>query len=230
MSAAKPKPFNLAAVAAGFRSVFADPRAKVCFGSVFFEGIVIHGMFPYVALLLLATGADPILLRRPGDRAVSGSAASSIRWRCRLLVALCERAAIDADRRRLRRHRLRPDRAELALVRCWPRCFVLFGARLLHAARLHPASRHRTVARPRAARRCRCIPSAFFTGQAIGPIYYGYAFGHVGTSMPPSDRRGRDHAGRVGLLPLPAPPPTRRHAWRRGVIQPWLSARFTSSK
>jgi predicted MFS family arabinose efflux permease len=27
--------------------------------------------------------------------------------------------------------------------------------------------------------------SAFFTGQAIGPIYYGYAFSHFGTSVPP---------------------------------------------
>ena len=36
--------------------MFADPRAKICFGSVFFEGIIIHGMFPYVALLLLASG------------------------------------------------------------------------------------------------------------------------------------------------------------------------------
>ena len=40
----------------GFRSVFADPRAKVCFGSVFFEAIFIHGLFPYVAILLLAAG------------------------------------------------------------------------------------------------------------------------------------------------------------------------------
>ena len=44
------------AVMAEFRSIFADPRAKVCFGSVFFEAIFIHGLFPYVALLLLAIG------------------------------------------------------------------------------------------------------------------------------------------------------------------------------
>jgi predicted MFS family arabinose efflux permease len=44
-----PKPFNLAAVAGGFRSVFADPRAKICFGAVFFEAIFIQGLFPYVA-------------------------------------------------------------------------------------------------------------------------------------------------------------------------------------
>jgi hypothetical protein len=25
---------------------------------------------------------------------------------------------------------------------------------------------------------------AFFSGQALGPIYYGFAFGHAGTSKP----------------------------------------------
>ena len=50
-----PAPFNRAAVIANFRSIFADPRAKFCFGSVFFEAIFIHGLFPYVALLLLDT-------------------------------------------------------------------------------------------------------------------------------------------------------------------------------
>src|SRR5262245_5610694 len=49
-------PFNRAAVMANFRSIFADPRAKVCFISVFFEAVFIHGLFPYVALLLLAIG------------------------------------------------------------------------------------------------------------------------------------------------------------------------------
>ena len=53
----KPRPaFNLPAVAANYRSIFADPRAKFCFGSVFFEGIFIHGIFPYVAILLFAGG------------------------------------------------------------------------------------------------------------------------------------------------------------------------------
>src|SRR5260370_17268278 len=51
-----PARFNRAAVMANFRSIFADPRAKVCFTSVFFEAVFIHGLFPYVALLLLAIG------------------------------------------------------------------------------------------------------------------------------------------------------------------------------
>ena len=53
----KPRPtFNFAAVKANYRGIFADPRAKFCFGSVFFEGIFIHGIFPYVAILLLVSG------------------------------------------------------------------------------------------------------------------------------------------------------------------------------
>ena len=51
-----PAPFNRTAVLANLRSIFADPRAKVCFISVFFEAVFVHGLFPYVALLLLAIG------------------------------------------------------------------------------------------------------------------------------------------------------------------------------
>ncbi len=49
-------PFNRASVIQSFRGIFNEPRAKICFGSVFFEGIFIHGIFPYVAILLLAAG------------------------------------------------------------------------------------------------------------------------------------------------------------------------------
>ena len=41
---------------ANFQGIFADPRAKVCFGAVFLEAIFIHGSFPYVALLLQSIG------------------------------------------------------------------------------------------------------------------------------------------------------------------------------
>src|SRR5262249_38656107 len=53
----KPRPaFNLSAVKANYRSIFADPRAKFCFRSVFFDGIFLPRSFPYVAILLLMSG------------------------------------------------------------------------------------------------------------------------------------------------------------------------------
>ena len=45
--------------------VFADPRAKVCFGAVFLEAIFIQGLFPYVAILLRDDRRDARLDRRP---------------------------------------------------------------------------------------------------------------------------------------------------------------------
>ena len=48
--------FNLRNIPAGYAGIFDNPRAKVCYGAVFIEGVAIFGLFPFVALLLLAAG------------------------------------------------------------------------------------------------------------------------------------------------------------------------------
>src|SRR5579862_138839 len=182
MRTARPKPFNLPAVVAGFKSVFADPRAKVCFSSVFFEGIVIHGLFPYVALLLLAAGEThssyagiiiagfglggiilslslPFLVVRVTERhlMLSGAVFAAIAFG---LIALNMAWYIQAA------------------------VFVLFGLGfyMLHnCIQVHVTDLSQT-ARGTA---LSMHSSAFFSGQAIGPIYYGFAFGHLGISVPP---------------------------------------------
>jgi len=182
MKVGKAKPFNLAAAAAGFHSVFADPRAKVCFSAVFFEGIIIHGMFPYVALLLLISGQThssyaglivagfglggiifslllPFLVVRLSERKLmlTGASGAAIAF---ILIALnlvwYAQAAV----------------------------FILFGLGFymlhnniqVHVTDLSQTARGAALS---------LHSSAFFTGQAIGPVYYGYAFGHFGTSVPP---------------------------------------------
>jgi predicted MFS family arabinose efflux permease len=50
------RPFDFSSVPRSYREILANPRAKVCYGAVLFEGIAIFGLFPYVALLLLAAG------------------------------------------------------------------------------------------------------------------------------------------------------------------------------
>jgi len=190
MSTAKPRPFNLAAVAQGFRGVLADPRAKVCFSSVFFEGIIIHGMFPYVALLLLTSGqmhssfagiviaafglggivfslSLPFLVVRMTEKylMLCGATGAAIAF---VLIALNLTWYV------------------LALV------FVLFG---LGFYMLHNCIQVHVTDLSQTARGAALSmhSSAFFTGQAIGPIYYGFTFGHFGTSLPPL-------FGAVGIL------------------------------
>ena len=64
----KPRPaFNRAAVIANFRSIFADPRAKFCFGSVFFEAIFIHGTVPVCRDPAAGERRDPRVDRGPRD-------------------------------------------------------------------------------------------------------------------------------------------------------------------
>ena len=182
MNVGKPRAFNLTAAIAGFRGVFADPRAKICFGSVFFEGIVIHGMFPYVAVLLLASGLThssyaglviggfglggvilslllPFLVVRMTERKLmlTGAAGAAI---CFILIAFGLSWYIQAV------------------------VFVLFGLSFymlhnniqLHVTDLSQTARGAALS---------VHSSFFFTGQAIGPIYYGFTFGHLGLHIPP---------------------------------------------
>jgi MFS transporter, DHA1 family, inner membrane transport protein len=52
----RPARLDLAAIPASYRTIFANPRAKICFAAVFLEGVFVFGLFPYVAVLLSAAG------------------------------------------------------------------------------------------------------------------------------------------------------------------------------
>lgn len=57
LPAERPHPDHpTAGVIEGFLSVLRNPRAKVCFTAVFFEGLAVFGLLPFVALLLEARG------------------------------------------------------------------------------------------------------------------------------------------------------------------------------
>jgi predicted MFS family arabinose efflux permease len=46
------KPFSFRTAVRNYRSVFANPKAPLCFGTVFLEGIALFGITPYIAALL----------------------------------------------------------------------------------------------------------------------------------------------------------------------------------
>ena len=182
MNVGKPRRFNVAAALAGFRGVFADPRAKICFGSVFFEGIVIHGMFPYVALLLLASGLThssyaglviggfglggiifslmlPLLVVRMTERQLmlTGAAGAAIGF---ILIAIGLTWYVQA----------------VVFVMFGLSFYMLHNNIQLHVTDLSQTARGAALS---------LHSSFFFTGQAIGPIYYGFTFEHLGLHIPP---------------------------------------------
>ena len=182
MPAPKPKPFNLTNVIAGFRSVFADSRAKFCFGSVFFEGIFIHGLFPYVALLLLASGETrssfagiiiaafglggviysfvlPYLIARMPERRLMLAGAATACFAL-MLVSLDMAWYVQA----------------VIFTFFGLGFYMLHGCIQLHVTELTQTARGAALS---------MHSCTFYFGQAIGPIYYGYAFAHAGITVPP---------------------------------------------
>jgi predicted MFS family arabinose efflux permease len=170
-------PFNRAAVLANFRSIFADPRAKVCFTSVFFEAVFIHGLFPYVALLLLAIGET--------RASVAGLLIATF-----AVGGVLYSLSVPALLARVREQHLMIAGGALAaaglvlIALHFPWVWQIaiyamfgFGFYLLHGCiQVHVTELSQT-ARGAAAS---LHSSSFYLGQAVGPVIYGYGFAHGG--------------------------------------------------
>ncbi len=178
----KRAPFRVASAVAGFRSVLADPRAKVCFGSVFLEGLFIHGVFPYTALLLLATGEARasiagLVIAGFGLGGVVYSILVSvlvakIRQRWLMVIGGCVAAAM---------------LVLIALNLPWYEQVVVYGTLGFGFYLLHGSIHVHVTELSHSARGAATSlhSSTFYLGQAVGPIYYGFTFSHgeVGPSL-----------------------------------------------
>jgi DHA1 family inner membrane transport protein len=170
-------PFSFAALWEGFRSVFADPRAKVCFGSVFLEAVFIHGLFPYVALLLVTAGET--------SASIAGLviAAFGIGGVVYSLSVPALVAALAQNRLMIAGGALAS--ASLALVAFgfpwYVECAVFavlgFGFYLLHGSIQVHVTELSDTARGVATSLHSCF---FYLGQATGPLIYAYGFAHAG--------------------------------------------------
>jgi len=164
-------------VPANYRAILANPRAKVCFGAVFLEGIFIFGVFPYVALLLLIGGE--------GRASIAGIVIAAFS-----VGGVVYTMAVGNLLEMFGRHRIMIGGgllaaialAAVALDTWWPLALVAFavlgfGFYLLHGSiqvfmtELAPEARGSSAA---------LHSSSFFLGQAIGPIVYGLGLAWAG--------------------------------------------------
>src|SRR3954466_14184947 len=174
---AKPVQLSLSGFSRGYGKVFANPRAKVCFSAVFVEGIVIFGLFSFVALLLLAAGEPRASI---AGAVIAGFSLGGVIY------------AVTVPR--LVRY-WRPDQlmigggavaaVALAIVGfdfAWPvqlAAFTLlgFGFYTLHGSIQVQATELSTDARGAA---MSLHSFFFFMGHASGPVLYGLGFGTIG--------------------------------------------------
>lgn len=209
----RPRPqFNLPAVASNYRGIFADPRAKFCFGAVFFEGIFIHGIFPYVAILLLASGEPRasiagLVIAAFGlggvlySLSVPALVGRFVEWRLMLVGGALAATALSLAAMNFSWY------AQVAIFGLFGFGFyLLHGCIQVHVTDLSPTARGAATS---------LHSSCFFIGQATGPVLYGFGYAHG--SLEPLMYLGAVVIVAVALVcarflrhraPPPPPPPT----------------------
>lgn len=170
-------PFRMTQLSGGYVHVFRNPKTVVCFTAVFIEGIVLFGLFPYIALLLEARNAGGI---REAGFVLAGFAIGGFAY-----VALVRQLL-----GRLGIYKLIWSGAAiagvgflaLALSLSWLMEMAIMsviglGFYMIHnslqtqATELAPSHRASAVA---------AHAFFFFLGQAVGPLVYRAGFDHVG--------------------------------------------------
>jgi predicted MFS family arabinose efflux permease len=177
MPEAPPHPLDLRSVVTRFRGIFAIRNARICYLAVFLEGVFLFGVFPYVALLLLA-GGEPrasiaglvIASFAVGGIGYSLSVSALLHWLGQKGVMIGGGALVALGL------------VVVAFGPPWPvQCVAFavmgFGFYSLHASiqlfvtELAPATRSSAVA---------FHTFSLFVGQGIGPIAFGIGLAFLG--------------------------------------------------
>ena len=169
--------FDLSNLVPNYRTIFRNPQAKFCFGTVFLEAVFMYGVFPYIATMLHEAGVTRASIAGLviGGFGVGGALyALSV---SRLLRYLGETWMMRAGGTVMSLCLV-----VIALRVPWPGQIVDFvclgfGFYMLHAviqiyaSELAPAARGSAMA---------LHSFFFFLGQAVGPVIYGMGLNSIG--------------------------------------------------
>jgi predicted MFS family arabinose efflux permease len=176
---ARAQGFRVATVLENYRLVLGNPRTKVCYSAVFLEGVAVFGIFPFIALLLAASGEARASI---AGLVISAFAVGGIVYAAsvRQLVARFTREKLMLGGGAFAAIGLIME----AAVPPWPVQVVAlavmgFGFYMLHAcimvemSELAPDARGTAVAGH---------AFFYFIGQALGPAIYGFGFMSAGAA------------------------------------------------
>jgi MFS transporter, DHA1 family, inner membrane transport protein len=175
--ARRPASVDLSVLRHGYRTIFANPNAKVCFSAVFVEGCCIFGLFPYVASFLFELGVTSLSV---GGIVIAGFAVGGLFYTLsvsRFLPVLGVNGMMISGAMLLA--------LQLAIVAFgppWATQFVNFifmgwGFYMMHGCLQVFASELSEGARATA---LSLHSFFFFMGQTVGPIGYGFGILHLG--------------------------------------------------
>ena len=176
-SNAERPPFRLTHMFDGYARVFRNPRTVVCFTAVFIEGVIVFGLFPYLAVLLEQRGAGGL---KEAGFVLAGFALGGFLYTALVRLMLARLGVFNLIRVGAGIAGL--GFAALSSGWSWPvemAMMFLIGAGfyMIHnslqtqATELAPNNRASAVA---------AHAFFFFLGQAAGPLAYKFGFDHAG--------------------------------------------------
>jgi predicted MFS family arabinose efflux permease len=172
-----PAKIDLSVLKHGYRTIFANPNARVCYSAVFIEGCCVLGLFPYIASFLFEQGVTSLSI---GGLVIAGFAVGGLFYTATVsrllpLIGVNGMMMLGAALMGL----------QLAIIAFGPRWqfqafnFVLMGAGFyfiygslqVFASELSVEARATVLS---------LHSFFFFMGQAIGPIAYGFGILNAG--------------------------------------------------
>jgi predicted MFS family arabinose efflux permease len=172
-----PANMDFAALRHGYRTIFSNPNAKVCYSAVFIEGCCVLGLFPYIASFLFEQGVTSLSI---GGLVIAGFAVGGLFYTLTVSRML---PLIGVNRMMIAGATLMAS--QLAIVAFGPRWqlqaldFVAlgWGFYMIHGSLQVFASELSEEARATA---LSLHSFFFFMGQTVGPIAYGFGLLHAG--------------------------------------------------
>jgi predicted MFS family arabinose efflux permease len=172
-----PANMDFAVLRHGYRTIFANPNARVCYSAVFIEGCCVLGLFPYIASFLFEQGVTSLSI---GGLVIAGFAVGGLFYTLTVSRVL---PLLGVNRMMIAGATLMAT--QLAIVAFGPRWqfqaldFVLLGLGfyMIHGSLQVFASELSEEARATA---LALHSFFFFMGQTIGPIAYGFGLFHAG--------------------------------------------------
>jgi predicted MFS family arabinose efflux permease len=172
-----PAKVDLSVLRHGYRTIFANPNARVCYTAVFIEGCCVLGLFPYVASFLFEQGVTSLSI---SGLVIAGFAVGGLFYTIsvsRLLPRLGVSSMMISGAVLMG--------LQLAIIAFGPRwplqagSFMLmgWGFYMLHGSLQVFASELSVEARATA---LSLHSFFFFMGQTVGPIAYGFGILNVG--------------------------------------------------
>ena len=169
--------FDLSNLMPNYRTIFRNPQAKFCFGTVFLEAVFMYGVFPYIATMLHEAGVTSASIAGiviagfgVGGALYALSVSQLLRhlgesWMMRgggTVMGLC--LIVIAWRV--------PWPAQMGTFICLGFGFYMLHAVIqIYASELAPAARGSAMA---------LHSFFFFLGQAVGPVLYGAGLNSIG--------------------------------------------------